>query len=201
MKICSKCKQSKEFTEFYKDKSKKDGHGHQCKICNLEINKIWKDTHPKYNAQKSKMWRLGNPERKKEGNRSWRLANIESISQKHKLWSKNNRVKRNERNKKRRREDPLFNLRERLSIRLYHALQIIGVSKSKKTLELLGCTVEFLKQYLESQFQPGMSWNNHSLSGWHVDHIIPWSKCGETIIDNLQTLCNVCNIGKSDLIL
>lgn len=33
----------------------------------------------------------------------------------------------------------------------------------------------------------------------HVDHIQPWSKGGETIVDNLQTLCSKCNIGKSDL--
>jgi hypothetical protein len=33
----------------------------------------------------------------------------------------------------------------------------------------------------------------------HVDHILPWSKGGETILENLQILCNVCNIGKSDL--
>ena len=34
----------------------------------------------------------------------------------------------------------------------------------------------------------------------HVDHILPWSKGGETLEENLQTLCAVCNIGKSDLI-
>jgi hypothetical protein len=33
----------------------------------------------------------------------------------------------------------------------------------------------------------------------HIDHIHPWSKRGPTVIDNLQTLCSVCNIGKSDL--
>ncbi len=33
----------------------------------------------------------------------------------------------------------------------------------------------------------------------HVDHNKAWAKGGETVLDNLQTLCSVCNIGKSDL--
>jgi hypothetical protein len=32
----------------------------------------------------------------------------------------------------------------------------------------------------------------------HVDHIVPYSGPGETILDNLQTLCEQCNLGKSD---
>jgi len=32
----------------------------------------------------------------------------------------------------------------------------------------------------------------------HVDHIVPWSREGETVIENLQTLCSVCNLGKSN---
>ena len=34
----------------------------------------------------------------------------------------------------------------------------------------------------------------------HIDHIIPWSKGGETTMDNLRTLCSKCNLGKSNLI-
>ena len=34
----------------------------------------------------------------------------------------------------------------------------------------------------------------------HVDHILPWSKGGETVIENLQTLCSKCNLGKSNLL-
>lgn len=34
----------------------------------------------------------------------------------------------------------------------------------------------------------------------HVDHIIPWSKGGETVIENLETLCSKWNLGKSNLI-
>lgn len=32
----------------------------------------------------------------------------------------------------------------------------------------------------------------------HVDHIMPWTKGGDTLVENLQTLCSVCNVGKSD---
>lgn len=33
----------------------------------------------------------------------------------------------------------------------------------------------------------------------HLDHILAWSKGGETTLDNLKTLCSKCNLGKSNL--
>lgn len=33
----------------------------------------------------------------------------------------------------------------------------------------------------------------------HADHIVPWSRGGETTLENLRTLCIKCNIGKSDI--
>ena len=33
----------------------------------------------------------------------------------------------------------------------------------------------------------------------HVDHVKAWIKDGETVMENLQTLCEQCNVGKSDL--
>ena len=32
----------------------------------------------------------------------------------------------------------------------------------------------------------------------HVDHILPWSKGGETEDENLETKCTRCNLGKGD---
>lgn len=46
----------------------------------------------------------------------------------------------------------------------------------------------------------GKSPANNSNVELHVDHIVPWSKGGETVIENLQTLCSKCNLGKSNII-
>jgi len=33
----------------------------------------------------------------------------------------------------------------------------------------------------------------------HVDHVLAWARGGRTVLENLQTLCTRCNLGKSDL--
>lgn len=40
--------------------------------------------------------------------------------------------------------------------------------------------------------------NDHNVI-LHIDHIIPCAKGGDANLDNLQTLCSKCNLGKSDL--
>jgi hypothetical protein len=42
----------------------------------------------------------------------------------------------------------------------------------------------------------GKSPATHFAVTLHVDHIKPWSKGGETVIENLRTLCSDCNLGK-----
>lgn len=45
--------------------------------------------------------------------------------------------------------------------------------KFDTTIRLTGCSIQDLKHYLELQFQPGMTWDNYGLHGWHIDHIKP----------------------------
>lgn len=73
----------------------------------------------------------------------------------------------------RRRRDPAYRIVCNLRTRLNDAMK--GKSKSETTRRLLGCSQEFLKGYLEAQFQDGMTWKNYGLGTgkWQVDHIIP----------------------------
>ena len=59
----------------------------------------------------------------------------------------------------------LRNLRRRIS----HLLS--DGYKSAASQELIGCSMEHLKNHLESQFQSGMTWDNYG--DWHVDHVKP----------------------------
>ncbi len=102
--------------------------------------------------------------------------------------------------------DISFRLRMIISHRINMALK--HNTKSKKTMQLIGCSVYFLKQHLESKFKPGMSWKNYGK--WHIDHILPCSsfdlskpseqkKCFN--YKNLQPLWARDNIIKSDKII
>lgn len=78
--------------------------------------------------------------------------------------------------------------------------------KSAKTVELLGAPWVWVEAYLEEQFQPGMSWENHG-PVWEIDHIRPVSSFDLTDPEqqrmcfhwtNLQPLFTPDNRRKSD---
>jgi hypothetical protein len=66
--------------------------------------------------------------------------------------------------------------------------------KSKHTLELIGCSAEELKVHLESQFQPGMTWENYGRTGWQVDHIYPLSKALKESEEKFNKMCHYTNL-------
>ena len=43
--------------------------------------------------------------------------------------------------------------------------------KARPSLDLLGCSAEEYRVYLERLFEPGMDWENRE--EWHIDHVIP----------------------------
>ena len=44
-------------------------------------------------------------------------------------------------------------------------------NKELHSQEYLGCSIEEFKKHIESQFEEGMTWQNHG--EWHIDHITP----------------------------
>jgi len=77
-------------------------------------------------------------------------------------------------NRRKYRESIKFRLASLLRSRTKDA--IAGKFRAGSAIGDLGCTTEQLKEHLESQFQPGMSWENWGLDGWHVDHIKPLNR-------------------------
>ena len=69
--------------------------------------------------------------------------------------------------------DIQYKLSKTLKGRLLEALKVQFFKKTYKAEFLLGCSIKECKQYIESQWLPGMSWNNHTAKGWHIDHIKP----------------------------
>ncbi len=59
--------------------------------------------------------------------------------------------------------------------RIKSILKLKGINKRNTSFELLGCSANFLKQHLESQFALGMNWENYGnkKNQWSIDHIIP----------------------------
>ena len=106
---------------------------------------------------------------------------------------------------KRFKNDINFRILHRLRARILLVLK--GKKKLESSLNLLGCSPEYLKQHLELSFKDGMSWDNYGIRGWHIDHIRPCASFDLSSLEqqkecfhysNLQALWWYENLEKSD---
>lgn len=175
-KKCYKCKIEKSLEEFGNLKSSKDGKRYDCKTCRKEFNIVNKERKKEYNQ---KYW-IKNKNTVGENNKNYRDNNQNQIFEQRKQYRENNKdhIKqkmidykpiRNMRNKIRRKTDPQFRISETLKSKIHKVLK--GIIVSNKTNELIGCSKDFLMNWLEYQFNDTMSWDNYGKE-WHIDHVI-----------------------------
>ena len=183
-KFCKKCGQLKTFDEFYKAYNKTNGSCTQsvCIDCWTDRNKEYFQENKQNLMIKMKQYKCDNFDKWIKTRRKW------------------------ERNKYN--TDILFKLKKNMGTLTYLALR---QNKSRESWEnIVGYTVEVLKQHLESQFDDKMTWNNYG-SYWQIDHIVPiaafnftsyedeaFKKCWS--LQNLRPLHSLDNSSKGDVI-
>jgi hypothetical protein len=86
-----------------------------------------------------------------------------------------------------RNSDPHFRVAKNLRARLRKVLN--GRQKVGSAVRDLGCTIEDFRTHIESQFRPGMTWQNWGES-WHLDHVYPLSRADLTDLHQLKAVAN-----------
>jgi hypothetical protein len=190
-KKCSKCKIVKPVDEFYKRSKSKDGHGGYCKNCLKEYNNI-RNTREQVKAQR-RQYRLEH----RDENKAYCQSHQRELKEYHHQYYLDHKeyykeyslihrdryrrqctVHREEINARKReqeamyRKNPQFRLNSNMSSAMCRSLH--GNKANRHWEDLVGYMLLDLKNHLEKQFLPGMTWDNYG-SVWHVDHIIPRS--------------------------
>jgi hypothetical protein len=168
IKICNECKLEKD---IYFTKS----------LC-IDCSKNYKKIYSKKNS-----------ERLKEKTAEYYKSNKEDILDKRRHHYSNNKEKKLEYQKEyaslnkekiskykmeyqrnRRNNDPIFKLKYVVGRLIRNSLKCKGLSKNKKSIDILGCDIQFFKNYIEEMFIDDMSWENYG-KVWDIDHKIPLS--------------------------
>lgn len=194
-RVCKKCNIEKPFSEFAKSKECKFGIQWTCKVCASNKTMEWqKDNIPKV-RKAQKEYDERNPDKKKARKERHDKKYPEQLKARRRRYT-NKRIK----------EDPVFAyiMEIRKKTREYAFKKFTHTGN--EFFEIIGINVQGLREYFESKFLEGMSWDNRS--EWHIDHIIPISTA-KTIEEveklshytNLQPLWKDENIKKGNKIL
>jgi len=203
-KICGRCKIEKDVCEFGLVKSLPRS---TCNECRKIESKEYREKNPEKRKKtiskyyetnrdviliKLKKWTKDNPEKKKEISLKSYHKNKEKHKERIRLYNQNNKINRNKRERLKKKTNPEYRLMSVVRTRILNFLTKKNVTKKNKTFEIVGCSKEFLREYIEKQFTDGMSWENYGKFGWHIDHIVPLSSGKNE--EEIYKLCHYTNL-------
>lgn len=191
-KSCATCLQNKPATDFNKDRSARDGRFAWCKPC----TKIYRSGRKDYQCAMNKKHKASI----RIGNAKWRAKNRKVLRERSRVYRQRPEVKA----RKRHRESlSLFCkttkiLRERVrkAVKLQQGRIAPSGIKLRRRLPKtdLGCSLPDFISYIEAKFLPGMSWDNWTLDGWHLDHVIPLANFDLSNPEQLAAACHYSNM-------
>jgi hypothetical protein len=184
----------------------REAHPEQRKV-NTEQKRKWRADNPEKDHATQKRWRQRHPEKAHECAKKWSREHPERVKELARKNARERRSNPDYRKKEReleriryaknieacREEERLYfaahpeiRRRNQAEYRKKHPEEtivrnalnrMIRGKKSAHAQEYIGCSFGFLRNYLESQFKPGMTWENwgRGRGKWHVDHIVPLS--------------------------
>lgn len=208
-KLCRICNVNKSIDNFHKTSNGRGlfGVGATCKKCQsikdkgyLENNKLI------IKEKRDKIYQSPEGRKKvREYQNNYYQENKNKLLPASLERQRKNRIKINERNRKRYHEDILFKLKHNVKRAILKNLN--GEVKKDSTINILGCSISEFKMYIESKWEEWMTWDNYGKYlkgsenfGWDIDHIIPISsaKTTEEVLllnhyTNLRPLCSYIN--------
>jgi len=211
-KECIRCLKSKPVSEFYARHRNGDKPGSECKDCIKSRITKWNLENNEHRREYLKKWRLEHLSICKAYSKKRWAENKDDLSVKVAKWNRENPDKKKAHRRKAEAKmisTPQGHLTKNIRRAICHSLR--EGSKAKRRWEVLvGYGVEQLKQHLEKQFIPGMTWENYGTI-WEIDHIIPQSVFNFAIpedmdfkrcwdLKNLRPLWSGVNRAKKDIL-
>lgn len=193
-KYCSSCKVILPFDKFAKKTGRGCGRHAMCTKC---VYKSKGNKYDEYNKKYQTKYRKENKEQLKNHAAEYYQANKQEIHRRVVIYRK---------------ENPQAQLAANLRSRIRYAIKSYNdplIQKVSNSLELINCSLPFLKKWLEFQFDSNMTWDNYG-SYWHIDHVVPCEVFDLKIArqqkicfhwTNLQPLEKKENIAKSNKVL
>ena len=162
---------------------------------------------------KRKLYYQNNKEKLINHSKKWLAKNKEKIKQRNFIYYRENKIERDlytknyrkanpdkirihkKRHKKKRFQNSIqVRIKKILRSRIESIMRRIKQKKLFSLSKAIGCNAEELKNYLESKFLPDMSWDNHGLYGWHIDHIKPLCSFDLTDEKQFNEACHYTNL-------
>ena len=100
-KFCTKCGEEKNLSEFYKNRSKKNGYNSYCKLCSKKCFEKYYEDNKEVILKQQKEYAKINEKKIAKQNKEYYKENKEKIDEQHNIYSQNNKEKISKQKKER----------------------------------------------------------------------------------------------------